>query len=195
MYLEKVMRRSTLALALLAVSAGANAGNFDYNYVSVGYGNMELDNVDVDGDGFGVGASFALAPNYHLFAGYDSADLDYGVDASTIALGMGYNRSLSPVVDVIGRLSYQYVELDVPGLGSVDDNGLGLGVGLRYAATQKLELDAGIDYVDYNDSGDDTALGLGGLYSFTDAFALGLDGSWSDDASTYTVSGRFYFGK
>jgi Outer membrane protein beta-barrel domain len=189
------MRRSTLALALLAASAAANAGNFDYNYVSLGYGNTELDDVDVDGDGFGVTGSFALTDSYHLFAGYETADFDYGVDASTIALGMGFNSSLSPVVDVVARLSYQYVEVDAPGFGSVDDNGLGIGVGLRFLATPKLELDAGIDYVDLNDSGDDTSFGAGGLYSFTNSFALGLSGNWGDDASSYTVSGRFYFGK
>jgi hypothetical protein len=66
---------------------------------------------------------------------------------------------------------------------------------VRFAASKKLELDAGIDYVDYGDAGDDTAFGLGGLYSFSDAFALGLGGSWGDDVSTYTVSGRFYFGQ
>ncbi len=70
------MQRTTLALALLAVSTAANAGDFDYNYVSVGYGNMSLDEVDVDGDGFGVGASFALTDSYHVFAGYEIADLD-----------------------------------------------------------------------------------------------------------------------
>ena len=189
------MQRTTLAIALLAVSTAANAGDFDYNYVSVGYGNMSLDEVDVDGDGFGVNGSFALTDSYHVFAGYEIADLDYDVDASTMEVGLGWNHSLSPVLDLVTQLSYQYVELDAPGINSVDDSGLGLGLGLRFAATEKLELDAGIGYVDLGDGGDETSLGAGGLYSFTNAFALGLGGSWSDDASSYSVSGRFYFGR
>lgn len=189
------MQRTTLALALLAASAAANAGDFDYNFVSVGYGNTSLDEVDVDGDGFGIGASFALSNSYHLFAGYDTADFDYDVDASSMAVGLGWHHGLSPKLDLVTELSYQYVELDAPGFDSVDDSGLGLGLGLRFAATEKLELDGGIGYVDLGDGGDETSLGAGGLYSFTKAFAMGLGGSWSDDASSYTVSGRFYFGK
>lgn len=189
------MQRTTLALALLALSASTSAGDFDYNYLSIGYGQMELDDVDVDGDGFGIGGSFALSDNFHVFAGYETADLDFGVEANGFGVGLGYNTPVSPVVDLVTRVSYQYSEVEVPGFGSEDENGFGLGLGLRFAATEKLELDAGIDYVDFGDAGDDTAFGASGLYSFTEAFALGLGGSWSDDASSYTVSGRFYFGR
>ncbi len=189
------MQRTTLAMALLALSATASAGDFDYNYLSVGYGNMEFDSIDIDGDGFGLAGSFAISPSYHVFAGYESASLDFDVDMTRWAAGLGWNATLSPTVDLVTRVSYQYIELDVSGFGSEDDNGLGLGLGLRFAATEQLELDGGIDYVDYGNGGDDTAFGLGGLYSFTETFALGLGGSWSDDVSSYTVSGRFYFGQ
>lgn len=189
------MKRSTLGLALLALSATASASDFDYNYVSVGYGNTELDGIDVDGDGFGITGSIAISDSYHVFAGYETAGLDFGVDMTAWAAGIGWNFGLSDKVDMVTRLSYRYIELEASGFGSEDDNGLGAGLGLRFAATRQLELDAGIDYVDYGDGGDDTAFGLGGLYSFSDAFALGLGGSWSDNVSTYTVSGRFYFGQ
>lgn len=189
------MQRTTLAMALLALSATASAGEFDYNYLSVGYGNTDFDGIDVDGDGFGLSGSFALSDSYHAFAGYDSAGLDFDIDVTRWGAGIGWNASLSPAVDLVTRLSYQYIELDAGGFGSEDDSGLGLGVGLRFAASKALELDAGIDYVDYGDAGDDTAFGVGGLYSFTEAFAVGLAGSFSDDISSYTVSGRFYFGQ
>lgn len=189
------MLRSSLILVLLVFSASASAEGFDYNYFSLGYGTMEFDDVNVDGDGFGLAGSYAINEDFHVFAGYQSAGLDFGIDASTFGAGIGYNTELSPVVDAFARLSYQYVELDAPGLGGVDDNGLGFGLGLRFAASDVLELNAGIDYVDLSDSGDDTAFSLGGLYDFTDSFALGLGGSWSDDVSSYTLSGRFYFGE
>ena len=191
---EILMQRSMLGLALLALSAVTNAETFDYTYVSLGYGTTELDGVDADGDGFGIDGSVAISDNFHLFAGYSNSSFDFDVDANTLAAGIGYNTSLTNVVDFVGRVSYQYVELDAPGLSGVDDNGIGLGVGLRYAASERLELDAGINYVDLSDSGDDTSFGLGGLYSFTDSFALGLSGDWGDDASTYSAVGRFYFG-
>jgi opacity protein-like surface antigen len=189
------MHRSTLGFALLALAGSAAAGDFDYNYLSAGYGNLKYDNIDVDGDGFGIGGSYALHPNYHVFAGYEMGSLDYDVDTTSFGVGVGFNRSLSPVLDFVTRVSYQYLEVDVPGFGSEDDSGLGLGLGFRFAATEQLELDAGIDYVDFGSNGDDTSLGLSGLYSLTESFALGLGGSWGDDASSYSMSGRFYFGR
>ena len=189
------MSRSTVAVLLLIASASASAEGFDYNYLQLEYTNIEFDDISVDGDGFGLSGSYAINPDWHVFAGYGAAGLDFDVDATTIAAGIGYNTELSPVVDAYARLSYQYVELDAPGLGSVDDSGIGFGVGLRFAASQDLELNAGIEYVDFGDGGDDTGFGLGALWKFTDAFALGLGGSWSDDVTSYTLSGRVYFGK
>ncbi|MDX1517960.1 MAG: outer membrane beta-barrel protein [Woeseiaceae bacterium] len=189
------MLRSTLALLGLALSASASAYDFDYTYLDLGYGQIEFDDVDIDGDGFGIGGSFAISPDFHLFAGYNAADLDFDVDATTLSAGIGWHRGLSDVVDFVATLSYEYVELDASGFGSADDNGLGLGAGLRFAATEQLEINGGITYVDLSDSGDETSIGIGGLYKFTDMFALGLGGSWGDDTSSYTLTGRFYFGK
>lgn len=189
------MLRSAFVLLTLACSVSAAAKDFDYSYIQLGYGNVEYDDVNVDGDGFGLSGSYSINEDFHVFGGYEAAGLDFGVDATSLAAGIGWHTSLSPAVDLVASVSYQYVELDAPGFGSVDDNGLGLGVGLRFAASDLLELNAGINYVDFSDSGGDTGFGVGGLYSFTDAFALGLGANWSDDASSYTLAGRFYFGK
>lgn len=189
------MLRSIMAVTLLVLGTSASAEEFDYNFFELGYGNIEFDDVNVDGDGFGLAGSYAINPQFHVFAGYQAAGLDFGIDATTFGAGLGWHNSLTPVVDLVASVSYEYVELDAPGGGSADDNGLGLGLGLRFAASELLELNAGINYVDFSDSGDDTGFGIGGLYSFTEAFSLGLSGNWSDDASSYTISGRFYFGR
>jgi opacity protein-like surface antigen len=188
------MLRSTLIFLLLALSAAASAEDFNYNYVSAGFGTIEFDGVNADGDGFAIGGSFAISDSFHVFAGYDTADLDFGVDANTWNAGIGYNTSVSDAIDLVAKLSYEYFEIDVPVAGSVDDNGLGLGVGLRFAASEAVELNAGIDYVDYSDGGDDTFFVLGGRYNFNNAFSVGLDGRWGDDISRYAISGRYYFG-
>lgn len=189
------MLRSTLAILVLAFATSASAKDFDYDYFQLSYGNVEFDDVNVDGDGFGLSGSYSLNEDFHVFAGYEAAGLDFGIDATTLGAGLGWHTTLSPVVDLVASISYQYVELDAPGFGSVDDNGLGLGVGLRYAATDVLELDAGISHVDLSDGGGDTGFGVGGLYSFTDAFELGLSASWSDETTSFTLAGRFYFGR
>ncbi len=189
------MFRSTLATLLLVASASAGAAGFDYNYLQLDYTNIEFDDINVNGDGFGLSGSYAVNPDWHVFAGYQEAGLDFGVDATMFAAGVGYNTELSPVMDGYARLSYQYVDFDTPGFSGFDDNGLGFGIGLRFAASPDLELNAGIEYVDFGDGGDDTGFSAGALWKFSDAFVLGLAGSWADDASAYTLSGRVYFGK
>ena len=95
----------------------------------------------------------------------------------------------------MAELSYEYLEIDIPQVGSNDDTGLGLAIGVRFAQSEKLELNAGINYVDYSNGGDDTGFELGALYSINDAYSVGLSGEWSDTVSMYTLSGRFHFGK
>ncbi len=189
------MLRSSLLIMLLAFSASANAQGFDYNWLGFGYGVIEFDDFNADGDALGIDGSFAFHEDFHAFASYAAADLDFGVDATTFDIGVGYNTELSNVVDAYARLSYEYVEVDIPGFGSDDDNGFGFAVGMRFAATEQLELEGAIEYVDLNDSGNETALVLGGLYSFTPAFAVGLFGEWGDDVTSYTLLGRFYWGQ
>ena len=194
------MLRTSLVILLFALSASSSAEEFDYNYVFLGYGNTDFDNINSDGDGITLGGSYGFTDRLHGFASYDAAalgnnGLGTNVDASRWRAGVGYNTSMSDNLDLYARLSYEYVEIDVPILGGVDDNGLGFGVGLRFAASDQLELVAGVNYVDYGDFGDDTSLEVGGLYSFTEAFALGLAAETSDDFTSYSISGRFYFGR
>jgi outer membrane protein with beta-barrel domain len=193
---ENVMLRSSLVLLVLALSVSANAEDFDYSYLQLDYGNLEFDDINVDGDGLGISGSFAINPDWHVFAGYQSVGLDFGIDANSFNAGVGYNTEMSPTVDAYARLSYEYIELDAPaGLPGADESGIGFGVGMRFAASDLLEVDAAINYVDFGGSGgDDTAFSLGALYSFSDAFALGLEGSWSSDVKAYILNGRFYFG-
>jgi len=187
------MLRSSLILLVLAFSVSANAEGFDYNYLQLDYTNVDFDNVD--GDGIGLSGAFAINPDWHVFAGYQALGLDFGRDVNEFNAGIGYNTELSPTVDAFARFSYEYIELEIPGGLDDDDSGFGFGVGMRFAASEELEIEAGIDYVDFGSGGDDTAFSLGALYSFNDAFALGLGGSWSDDVSAYNLTGRIYFGK
>ena len=189
------MLRSSLLFLLLALSATASAEEFDYNWLGFGYGTIDFDNTNLDGDQLGIDGSFAFHEDFHAFASYEVADLDFGFDSTSFNIGVGYNTELSDVVDAWARLSFEYLDFDGPGGGGNDDNGYGFGVGLRFAATPQVELNGAIEYVDFSDFGDDTALVLGGLYSFTPQFALGFLGKWGDDLTTYTLFGRFYWGK
>lgn len=191
------MWRSIACLTAFSISGAAFAEGFDYNYINGSYGQMEIDagGADVDGDSIGIGGSFAVSDSFHVFGGYDTADFDFGIDATDLQLGVGYNMPVSDTVDFIGSVSYLWTEVDT-GFGTVDDNGFGLGVGLRAMASPVFELNGGVSYADYGSGSDgDTAFGGGFLYHFTEAFAVGLSGEWGDDISTYALNGRFSFGQ
>ncbi|HEX2140337.1 MAG TPA: outer membrane beta-barrel protein [Woeseiaceae bacterium] len=190
------MWRSVMFLAAFSVSGAAYAEGFDYSFVEGSYGQVDFDGVD--GDGMGIGGSFALTDSFHVFGGYETGDFDGGVDLNALELGVGYNMPVTDVVDFVASLSYVSAEAEVtvPGLGSIsaDENGYGLGVGLRGMATPQLELNGGIEYVDL-DSGSDTGFGAGFLYHFSESLAVGLSGDWADDVNTYALNGRFSFGQ
>lgn len=193
------MLRSTMLFILFAFTGAVYADDFSYNAVNLGYGQMDFDDINADGDAIGADLSFEVGESFFVFAGYGVADLDddFGVsaDLDTWNAGLGYHMELSPAVDLVTSLSYEYIDISVPGFGSADDNGIGLGLGLRFAASESIELNAGVNYVDYSDSGDDTSFGVGALYNFNDTFSAGISGDFGDDINVYTIGGRFYFGE
>ena len=192
------MLRSVLLTALLAFSASVSAEDFSYNYFGAGYTRINLDDgfVDIDGDAFGLNGSYEINESFYVFAGYGMGEFEEAgvtVDMDTLRAGIGWHTPLSDRVDLVTDLSYEYIDLSAFGV-SVDDNGFGLGVGLRFAATDNVELNAGINYVDFGDGGDDTGFGIGALFGVSDNIDIGLSADWADDTSAYGINGRFYFG-
>lgn len=188
------MKYSGMVLMILGLTSAALADDFDYNFVSGSYGQIDIDDLNVDGDVYGLGLSIGIAENIHMFADYQGSDLDFGLDVSEWSAGIGYNTPISDVMDVVAQLSYEYVDLDAPGIGGFDDDGYGLFVGLRAAMSESVEIEAGISYIDLNDSGDNTTFDAGFLFNVSETIALGVNGSWDDDVSIYRLTGRVYFG-
>ena len=56
-----------------------------------------------------------------------------------------------------------------------------------------LELEGAVNYVDLSDSGDDTSFGVAARWFITEAFALGVEGEFADDADTYGIGFRLQF--
>ena len=187
------MKHLTIMLLGIGLSSAAVAEDFSYDYVSASYGSIDFDDLNVDGDGFGLGLSMGIAENFHLFADYQGADLDFGVDVTQFGAGIGYNTPISDVIDVVAKLSYEYVDIDA-GLISDDDSGFGVGVGIRAAVSEAVEIEVGLSYVDLSDSGDNTAFEAGFLFDVTESISIGLSGSWDDDVTIYSLGGRMYFG-
>jgi len=177
-------------LFVLAVPAGAEG--FRYSFVSASYSTADYDNLNADGDGLGVGVSLEISESFHVFGAYSGTDLDSGVDADGWNAGVGFHTPISEAMDVVVNLSYVSTEVTHPVFGKIENDGFAVGGGVRAAASEWIELNAGLTYADL-DRGNDTSLEAGFLFSATDNFAIGVSGSWDDDVSVYSLNARLYF--
>jgi hypothetical protein len=197
------MRKSLLGLVASALAIGplvAQAQDIGYTYVDLGYVTTDIDGISKDLDGFVLRGSLEIADSWFLYARYlDQSVSVAGVDfdAQQYAVGGGFAWSFADNMDLFGRIGYTEVELDVSGGGfggvNVDDDGYELGVGIRARPITSLELEGVLNYVDLSDSGDDTSLGVAARWFITDAFALGIEGDFADDAETYGIGFRLQF--
>ncbi len=187
------MKYATALVSLLALPCTSFADGFDYTFVEGGFVNSEIDvgPADIDGDGLGVNGSFAVRDNVRIIAGYMDQDYDFGVDGSLLRFGAGFNTEITPDLDFVADISYVDVEVSAAGI-SEDETGYELGAGVRGRTSSSIELEAGLTYLDLDDS--ETGIRVGGRYYFSDSLAAGL---WLDDNDTFsrwTLGIRAQFG-
>jgi hypothetical protein len=174
--------------------ARPSQSEFDYTYVEISYDETEFEvggAGDIDGDGLTISGSFELNEDWHAFASYGQADLDFGIDLDTLAIGAGYVFPLESNIDLYGRVLYIDMEVDGPGPLDADDDGLGLQFRIRGRVSDELELEGGIQYVDIADS--DTSLQAGARYHFSDSFSAGIAMTFGGDTDGLGVNARFEF--
>jgi hypothetical protein len=196
--------RPLLITAALAPAIGtAQEGNrqrptqldpFNYTYVELTYAETEFDVAgggDLDGDGFTLSGSIELTEDWHAFAAYGNADLDFGIDLDSWMIGAGYRYPLRDDTDIYGRLLFVNLEADIPGPGDPDDDGLGLQARLRHRVNDDFEVEGGIQYLNIDDS--DTSLQAEGRYYFQENFSVGVGLTFGGDSDGIGVSARLSF--
>lgn len=177
---------------LAALPLAANAADFDYTYLEGNYVTGDAGPGNVDGDGFGVRGSYAFNGKANLVADYTTQDFGSGVDASTFDIGAGAHWAIKADLDFVGEATWVNVKTSTP-FGSGSDDGLGLAGGLRYRATDKLELQGMVHYVDVQNS--NTSLDLAGRYYLSKAFSI-VGGLLLDNGDTgWNVGVRAGFGR
>ena len=189
------MSRSLLLVFLFAFSATAGAQGQNYNYLQASYGAVSFDDslIDVDGDGFGISGSFAINESFHIAGEYQTADMDFGVDLNFFEAAFGYHAVMSENLDLTAQIGYLNTEVEVSGFGSVDDDGLLIGAGFRAAMTDRVELNGGLDYIDFDLGGGETRANAGFLFGLTDNMTVGAKASFWDDINVYQLNLRFDF--
>jgi len=185
------MLRSILVILLVAFSLSANAQGQNYNYFQGSYGRVDLDSsgADVDGDGIGFAASFSIDDNFHVFGEYQTADFNFGVDFDLLEFGAGYHTDISPNLDVYANLSY--LELEASGL--LKDDGFSIGLGLRGAVSEAVDLYGSLDYVDFDRRDSETRANAGFIMGLTENLGVGIEASFWDDVNIYLLNARYYF--
>jgi hypothetical protein len=188
------MVRFLAVATLVAVSMPALAEGPEYSFVELGYGRVDLDvaNRSVDADAFSLGGSIELGESWQGFLSYGTAEFDFNIDLDEWAIGGGFHGSLSPTSDFVVNVAYLRAEIGTF-LGSIDEDGLGVSVGVRNMITPRVEL-AG--FATYSDLGDGD-LGFTGRawYYLTEQFAVGANFGLTDDITRYGIAGRLYFGR
>lgn len=180
--MRKIAAIGAFAAALAFGAQQAAATDFSYNLLEGAF-------VSGDGyDGLGIAGALEFTPEFFGHAGIDLLESDGGADFSVLNLGGGYSHAVNNNLDIVATASL--VRLKVDGGGS--DTGFGLGVGVRGRVLSQLELHAGLEYVDLDDS--DTILKAGGRWYFTPNFAAGLDLHDGDGDATLRFAVRYDFG-
>ncbi len=189
------MLRSALLITLFALSATAGAQGFGYSYLQASYGTVSFDDsiVDVDGSGFGVSGSYAFNEDFHIAGEYQTADMDFGVDLNILEVSVGYHTALSQKLDLTAKFGYLNAEIEAAGVGSSDDDGFLIGAGVRGALSDTVELNGGIDYIDFDQGGGETRANAGFLFALTDTMTVGAKASFWDDINVYQLNLRFDF--
>lgn len=180
------------AMAVMISTAGvatANPTGPSYNYVDIGYLDLDLDGGGSI-DGYGLTGSFAVAEQFHIFAGY--ARFSEGIlTLDTTTLGGGWNMPLNQTTDFVARLGLVRVGASATGFGSASDNGWSVQGGIRSMVAPQFELNAFVTHTDVD--GSDTAFSVGGVWHFTNNFGVSGGLSFSDGDTVKGLGVRFSF--
>ena len=191
------MKRMLVVLLLAPSAAFAQADTTDIRYSWFQLGHvMSTSDDDLDSSGWNFNAAFAVRDHVHLFADYESAELDDfpQVTGKETTLGIGAHFDLVERFSLFGRVGWYDVRVD-DGVATADDDGIRAIAGVRFIPLPGYELRGGVDYIDLDLSGDDTAGFAAADIFLADGFALTGEVLFYDNGESYTVGARLYFGE
>lgn len=198
----------------------------NYVNVDVDYSESLTEGEDIislqtdSGSGFHIGAAWQVGDAVHLFGEYSQSSQDLAfaalIDGEEFAgkgdfdvvryrIGVGYAFELSHAMRAYGRVSYDRIEFDdfeVDGesLGDLDDDGFGAELGLLWAATPAVHLQAQARYTSVGEINDgdgsgfdaDLLFGLAARWYFSEQIAVQA-GYEAGEISTWNAGIRFTF--
>lgn len=186
------MKRSLIAIALAAsMPLAANAAEgVTYNYLQAGYA---ASNGDVDADGYDVNGSAAFHPNFHVFGGFGSQEIDNtNLDIDQYRIGVGYNLEIAPRTDLLARVAYQKLDAGRVLGRELDFDGWSTEVGVRGLMARNFDGYALVGYEDYDGGIDGDFYGrLGANVAFNANWGLNGDVKFNGDVTEWFIGPRF----
>ena len=177
-------------LGLGLVFAGGTACAADWDFVGAGYTTASIQDRSLDL--VNVEASKSLGKFLFVQGGYEKG-LDTDLKAGTASVSVGAHTLIAERADVYGKVSAESVVADRADADKYNYSGE---AGVRFAATDKLELRGGAIVTDLKRSSvtDYTWYGtVGAEYKLTESFRVGVDVIGKDHVQAGRVSARFYF--
>lgn len=170
---------SISVLVLSGIMTSTQAKTFSYNYLQGAYESTDLDGPDADI--FRISGSYNISPHLNVIGEYATGDIDNpsgggDLDFDETAIGIGYHTPIARDTDLTANVKVVNRDTDLAG----DDTGYGVGVGVRHMFTDRVEVDANVDFVDVQDI-EDTTLKVGARYYFNPAISTGLTYSTSSE--------------
>ena len=194
--LNKLVALTLLAALPFAASAQDAKSGLSYNYVQGGYSHI---NSDVNAKGWAIDGSAAIAPNFHVFGGYNAVKADTAIlipgggtqkpKLDQWKLGVGYNHSIAANTDFVGTLAYQKAEAKLAGV-STNLDGYAAEAGVRSALGSRVEGYAMAGDEDGNDYDGDFYGRLGGQVKINTNWGVAADVKFADGDTQFFVGPR-----
>lgn len=181
----------------------ATAEQPSYSYIQAGYAEMELDDTDLEPSGYFLNGSYELNEHWFVHGGYIDVDESSGsidVEANEFYAGVGYQHPLGKNSSI--HLALAYIEVEAEAENNLlnlsadeDDDAIGVSLGLRSNITSHIELNADINYADFDVSdGDEVSLGIGLVWHVVNNVGLVLEAEGDkDDNRVYQLGIRMTF--
>lgn len=198
-----INNRCLLVAILLATPLTSFSKEISYDYIEGTYSSLTIDTGtsvgDLDGNGLGISGSFSVTPAIAITAGFISTNYDeflgVDIDTSEFAVGITGHVGIAPNTDIYGNFSVLKGRIELSdGFTSYDDTDTGnvISAGIRFLATENIELQVGFSRVDIFDESDN---GFGGSLRFyaSEKFSLAAGYSTVDDVDAFSLNARLDF--
>lgn len=149
--MERVMNKFKVAGLAMALGLSTNliASDFSYNYVDIAIGKADSSDIDSStGDYSSISGSFVFQDA--LFFSLESTTYEFdAADAETLQFGVGAYTETGSTTDLYGAVRISNSEI-----GTVDESGFQIDIGLRNQLTSHVGIDGRLKYHDvFDESG------------------------------------------